>query len=151
MAAEARAAIAMRGCFALTVSGGHTPWMMLRALAEEDIPWAGVHVVQVDERVAPDGLPDRNPTHLRESLLQHASLRVVSMPSWQLFEQQDQGYRNHVLPPAVTARVAVEQASTFGWERYVGASGTTIGMTTFGASAPLKALQKEFRFTKEHI
>ena len=73
----------MRGCFALTVSGGHTAWMMLRALAEGDIPWAGVHVVQRDERVAPDGLPDQNLTHLRESLLQHASLRpeqIHAMP-----------------------------------------------------------------------
>jgi len=73
----------MRGCFTLIVSGGHTPWMMLRALAEEDIPWAGVHVVQVGERVASDGLPDRNLTHLRESLLQHASLRpeqIHAMP-----------------------------------------------------------------------
>src|SRR5574341_1030193 len=77
--------------------------------------------------------------------------RVVSMPSWELFEQQDQSYRDHVLPPAVTARVAVEQASTFGWAHYVGTSGTIIGMTTFGASAPLKVLQKEFGFTKERI
>ena len=73
----------MRGCFALTVSGGHTPWIKLRALAGEDLPWAGVHVVQVDERVAPDGLPDRNLMHLRESLLQHASLspeQIHAMP-----------------------------------------------------------------------
>src|SRR5215470_18203896 len=74
MAAEARAAIATRGRFALGVSGGHTPWIMLRVLAGEDIPWAGVHVVQVDERVASDGHPDRNLTHLRESLVQHAPL-----------------------------------------------------------------------------
>jgi len=77
--------------------------------------------------------------------------RVVSMPSWELFEQQDQPYRDQVLPPAVTARVAVELASTFGWEHYVGPTGTIIGMTTFGASAPLKVLQKEFGFTKERI
>src|SRR5215469_9040913 len=74
MAAEARAAIATRGCFALAVSGGHTPWIMLRALAGEDVPWAGVHVFQVDERVAPAGHPDRNLTHLSESLLQHTPL-----------------------------------------------------------------------------
>jgi 6-phosphogluconolactonase len=72
IAAEARAVIAARDRFALAVSGGHTPWIMLRALASEDVPWAGVHVCQVDERVAPDGHPDRNLTHLRESLLQHA-------------------------------------------------------------------------------
>src|SRR5262249_37278891 len=79
MAAEARAAIATRGCFALAVSGGHTPWIMLRALAAEDIAWTRVHVVQVDERVAPDGHPDRNLTHLRESLLQHAPLHPEQM------------------------------------------------------------------------
>jgi transketolase len=77
--------------------------------------------------------------------------RVVSMPSWELFEQEDQAYRDQVLPPAVTARVAVELASTFGWTHYVGPTGTIVGMTTFGASAPLKELQKEFGFTKDRI
>jgi transketolase len=72
--------------------------------------------------------------------------RVVSMPSWDIFEQQPQEYRDSVLPPAVKARVAIEQASTFGWERYVGGSGHVIGMHTFGASAPLKALQEKFGF-----
>jgi 6-phosphogluconolactonase len=83
IAADARAAIAARGRFALAVSGGHTPWVMLRALAGEDVPWPGVHVYQVDERVAPEGHPDRNLTHLRESLLEHAPLRpeqVHAMP-----------------------------------------------------------------------
>ena len=83
IAADARAGIAAHGRFALAVSGGHTPWIMLRALAGDDIPWAGVHVYQVDERVAPDGHPDRNLTHLRESLLQHAPLRpeqIHAMP-----------------------------------------------------------------------
>ena len=83
IAADTRAAIATRGRFALAVSGGHTPWIMLRALAGEDIPWAGVHVCQVDERVAPDGHTDRNLTHLRENLLQHAPLRpeqIHAMP-----------------------------------------------------------------------
>ena len=75
IAAEARAAVGSRGRFALAVSGGHTPWIMLRALAGEDIPWMRVHVVQVDERVAPEGHADRNLTRLRESLLQHAPLR----------------------------------------------------------------------------
>src|SRR5215470_14749845 len=68
IAAQARAATAARGRFILAVSGGHTPWMMLRALAGEDVPWESVHIVQVDERIAPDGHPDRNLTHLRESL-----------------------------------------------------------------------------------
>jgi transketolase len=77
--------------------------------------------------------------------------RVVSMPSWELFEQQDESYRDGVLPPEVTARVSVEQASTFGWARYVGRTGTSIGMKTFGASAPLKELQKKFGFTVDHV
>jgi transketolase len=77
--------------------------------------------------------------------------RVVSMPSWELFERQDQAYRDSVLPPDVTARVSVEMASTFGWSRYVGAKGRSIGMHTFGASAPLKDLQKHFGFTVENI
>ena len=72
--------------------------------------------------------------------------RVVSMPSWDIFDHQTQEYRDAVLPPKVTARVAVEQASTFGWERYVGNSGRIIGMKTFGASAPLKELQRKFGF-----
>jgi len=77
--------------------------------------------------------------------------RVVSMPSWEIFEHQTQEYRDSVLPPTVTARLAVEQASTFGWERYVGSSGHVIGMTTFGASAPLKALQKKFGFEPDRV
>ncbi|HXZ81716.1 MAG TPA: transketolase [Terriglobales bacterium] len=77
--------------------------------------------------------------------------RVVSMPSWDIFEHQPQAYRESVLPPNVTARVAVEQASTFGWERYVGNSGRVIGMHTFGASAPLKELQRKFGFEPEHV
>ena len=77
--------------------------------------------------------------------------RVVSMPSWDVFEREPQDYRDSVLPPAVTARVAIEQASTFGWERYVGPAGRVIGMHTFGASAPLKALQQEFGFTVENV
>ena len=64
------------------------------------------------------------------------------MPSWDIFERETQAYRDSVLPPTVTARVAIEQASTFGWERYVGTRGKVIGMHTFGASAPLKALQQ---------
>jgi transketolase len=77
--------------------------------------------------------------------------RVVSMPSWDIFEHQTQEYRESVLPPDVTARVAIEQASTFGWERYVGTTGRVIGMHTFGASAPLKELQKKFGFEPHEI
>ncbi|MCF8079951.1 MAG: transketolase [Desulfobacterales bacterium] len=77
--------------------------------------------------------------------------RVVSMPSWELFEQQDRAYRDSVLPPAVTARISVEMAATLGWAKYVGPHGVSIGMETFGASAPLQDLQKKFGFTVEHI
>jgi len=82
-AAEARAAVAARGRFVVAVSGGHTPWIMLRLLADEEMPWLDVHVVQVDERVASDGDPDCNLTHLCESLLAHSLLRleqVYAMP-----------------------------------------------------------------------
>jgi 6-phosphogluconolactonase len=83
IAAEARAAVAARGRFTMAVSGGHTPWVMLRELAGQDVPWKNVHVLQVDERVAPAGDPDRNLTHLAESLLARAPLRaeqVHAMP-----------------------------------------------------------------------
>ena len=83
IAADARAAVAARGRCVVAVSGGRTPWVMLRALAGQDVPWADVHIVQVDERVAPAGHADRNLTHLRESLLEHAPLRperIHAMP-----------------------------------------------------------------------
>src|SRR5262249_4797362 len=78
-------------------------------------------------------------------------VRVVSMPSWDIFDQQPQKYRDDVLPPDVTARVAVEQASTLGWERYVGEKGRVIGMHTFGASAPLKEIDRKFGFEPERV
>jgi transketolase len=77
--------------------------------------------------------------------------RVVSLPSWDIFEHQDQSYRDQVLPPAVTARVAVEQAAVLGWSRYVGPKGRVIGMHSFGASAPIKDLQKKFGFTSDAV
>jgi transketolase len=77
--------------------------------------------------------------------------RVVSMPSWEIFEHQPQSYRDEVLPPGVKARIAVEQGAVLGWERYVGASGRVIGMKTFGASAPLKELQRKFGFEPERV
>ncbi len=73
------------------------------------------------------------------------------MPCWELFDDQPQEYRDRVLPPEVTARVSVEQASTLGWARYVGATGHSIGMRSFGASAPLKDLLKKFGFTPEDV
>jgi 6-phosphogluconolactonase len=83
IAREARIAVAERGRFVFAVSGGHTPWVMLEALAEEEVPWANLHLAQVDERVAPAGHPDRNLTHLHESLLEHAPLahdQIYPMP-----------------------------------------------------------------------
>jgi transketolase len=77
--------------------------------------------------------------------------RVISMPSWELFEQQSPEYRDQVLPPEVSARIAVEQAGTFGWAHYLGSEGTVLGRHSFGASAPLKALQQHFGFTLEHL
>jgi transketolase len=77
--------------------------------------------------------------------------RVVSMPSWDVFEKQNKMYRERILPPEVKARVSVEEAATLGWDRYVGPSGISIGMTTFGASAPLADVQKHFGFTVEHV
>src|SRR5438552_6691227 len=79
VAAAARAAVASRGRFLVAVSGGHTPWQMLRALAGEEVPWASTHVFQVDERVAPPGHADRNLTHLRESLLANAPLPEANL------------------------------------------------------------------------
>ena len=111
---------------------------------------------------APDGKPEviliATGSEVSLAVLAHETLlaegirsRVVSMPSWDIFDHQTQEYRDSVLPPGVSARVAVEKASTFGWERYVGTSGLIIGMHTFGASAPLKALQKKFGFEPEKI
>jgi transketolase len=73
------------------------------------------------------------------------------MPSWDIFDHQPREYRDSVLPPKITARISIEQASTLGWERYVGNAGRMIGMKTFGASAPLKELQRKFGFEPERV
>jgi len=90
-AAEARAAVAARGRFVMAVSGGRTPWEMLRALAGEDVPWKSVHVFQVDERVAPGGDPDRNLTHLRKNLLEHAPLPAEQLHAMPVEEPDLEG------------------------------------------------------------
>ena len=77
--------------------------------------------------------------------------RVVSMPSWELFERQEESYRDEVLPPSITARVSIEEASTLGWDQFVGPQGATIGMHTFGSSAPLKDVQTKFGFTPDKV
>jgi transketolase len=119
-----------RGAYVLADAAKGTPEIILMATGSEVALCVGVY-----ERLAAEGV----------------KARVVSMPSWEVFEQQDEAYRAAVLPPSVTRRIAVEQASTLGWERYTGLRGTVIGMKTFGASAPLKELLKKFGFTGEHL
>ena len=79
------------------------------------------------------------------------SARVVSMPSWELFEEQDTAYRDSVLPPALTARVTVEEGSPLGWQRYAGSAGVVMGMRTFGMSAPMKVVAEHFGFTADRV
>ncbi len=119
-----------KGAYVLADSNGSKPQVLLLATGSEVSLCVNAY-----EQLQAEGIP----------------ARVVSMPSWELFEQQPRKYRDSVIPPGVTARVSVEQASTMGWERYVGLTGQCIGMTTFGASAPLKELQKKFGFTPEHV
>jgi transketolase len=119
-----------RGAYVLADAGGGDPEVILIATGSE------VSVaVEAYETLRAEGI----------------RARVVSMPSWDIFEHQPPEYRDSVLPPKVGARVAIEQASTFGWERYIGPSGRVIGMTTFGASAPLKELQRKFGFEPERL
>jgi transketolase len=118
------------GAYVLAQSGGDEPEVILMASGTE----VGLAVAAFEE-LAEEGI----------------AARVVSMPSWELFERQPAEYRESVLPRGVTARVAIEQASTFGWERYVGTTGQVVGMTTFGASAPLKDLQTKFGFTPDAV
>jgi transketolase len=119
-----------RGAYVLADPPDASPEVILIASGSELIL-----AVQAHERLIAEGIRSR----------------VVSMPSWDIFEKQTRKYRNSVLPADVGARVAIEQASTFGWERYVGATGRVIGMETFGASAPLKALQKKFGFEPDRV
>jgi len=118
------------GAYVLADAPGGNPEVILIATGSELIL-----AVEAHEQLIADGIRSR----------------VVSMPSWDIFEHQTPEYRDSVLPPKVTARVAVEEASTFGWERYVGPSGRIIGMKTFGASAPLKELQRKFGFEPECV
>ena len=125
----APAAGAAKGAYVLADAGGTPDVLLLASGSEVSL------CVAAYEQLKADG----------------TNARVVSMPSWELFEQQSPTYRDRVIPPGVTARVAVEQASTFGWSQYTGRDGTVIGMKTFGASAPLKELQCKFGFSPEQI
>ena len=119
-----------RGAYVMADAESGKPTVILIGTGSEV-----VLCVEVYEMLKQDGIP----------------ARVVSMPSWELFEQQDQAYRNSVLPPDVTARVSVEAGSVIGWDRYVGMNGAKIGMHTFGSSAPIKDLLKKFGFTLEKV
>jgi transketolase len=119
-----------RGAYVLADTPGGKPDVIIIATGSEVIL-----AVEAHEKLLAEGICSR----------------VVSMPSWEIFDHQPEEYRNSVLPPTVTARVAVEQASTLGWERYVGPSGYVIGMHTFGASAPLKELQRKYGFEPDQV
>ena len=119
-----------KGAYVLADAGGGAPRIILIATGSEVSLALAAH-----EKLVADGV----------------RARVVSMPSWYLFEQQDRAYRDSVLPPTVTARLAIEMAGPMGWDRYVGPSGATVTMAGFGASAPLAALQDEFGFTPDKV
>src|SRR4029077_1082826 len=126
----ASAAGVARGAYVMADPADGSPEIILIASGSEV-----ALVVQAHETLAAQGIRSR----------------VVSMPSWDIFEQQPQSYRDDVLLPTVKARLAVEQGSVLGWERYIGMSGRVIGMKTFGASAPLKELQRKFGFEPERV
>ena len=119
-----------KGAYVLADAPGGKPEVLLMASGSEV-----ALCVEAHERLTAEGIRSR----------------VISMPSWELFDDQDAAYRDSVLPPDVTARVSVELASVFGWAKYVGPKGQSIGMRSFGASAPLKDLQREFGFTVERV
>jgi transketolase len=119
-----------KGAYVLADAPGGTPEVLLIATGSEVSLCVSAHEALIKEGIRS---------------------RVVSMPSWELFDDQPAEYREGVLPSSVKARVAAEQGSTLGWERYVGSSGQVIGMKTFGASAPLKELQKKFGFEPARV
>jgi len=119
-----------QGAYVLADAGGSPPQVILIATGSE-VSMA----LEAHEQLTKDGIRSR----------------VVSMPCWELFDAQPQSYRDAVLPPSVRARVSIEAASPFGWERYVGLEGAIIGVNHFGASAPGPTVMREFGFTPEHI
>ena len=121
---------AARGAYILADADGGKPDLILMGTGTE-LQWC----VGAYEKLKSEGI----------------KVRVVSMPCWQLFEEQDAAYKESVLPAAVTARVSIEMASTMGWDRYVGPKGKAIGMHSFGASAPLKDLLKKFGFGVDEV
>jgi transketolase len=143
---------------ALVLSRQALPTLDRTKYASADGVARGAYVLAGDPDATPDVILIATGSELALAVSAYEQLaadgvnaRVVSMPSWELFDRQDRAYRDAVLPPAVTARVAIEQASSFGWDRWVGSTGAIIAMSTFGASAPLKALQTKFGFTPEAV
>src|SRR5208282_1687058 len=129
-AALAPASGVARGAYVLADAGGSSPEVILIATGSE------VSIaLEAHQRLVKEGIRSR----------------LVSMPCWELFELQPQSYRDTVLPPSVRARVSVEAASPFGWERYVGLEGAIIGVNRFGASAPGPVVMREYGFTPEHV
>lgn len=126
----ASAAGVARGAYVMADSPGGSPQILLIASGSEV-----ALIVGAQQELASEGIRSR----------------IVSMPSWEIFEKQPKSYRDGVLPPEITARVAVEQGSALGWDRYVGSTGRVVGMSTFGASAPLKELQGRFGFEPERV
>jgi transketolase len=126
----APAAGAARGAYILADAEGGKPNLILMGSGTE-IQWC----VGAYEKLKAEGI----------------KVRIVSMPCWQIFEEQDDAYKESVLPASVTARVSIEMAATFGWDRYVGTKGKAIGMHSFGASAPLKDLLKRFGFGVDEV
>jgi len=119
-----------RGGYVLAETEGGDPELILIATGSEVALAVGAH-----EELTAEGIRSR----------------VVSLPCWELFDRQDDGYKEEVLPPGVTARVSIEEASTLGWDRYVGPGGVKIGMHTFGTSAPLKDVQDKFGFSPDRV
>jgi transketolase len=119
-----------QGAYVLAEAGGFPPEVILIATGSEVSLALEAHA-----RLAGEGIPSR----------------VVSMPCWELFEEQPQSYRDTVLPPSVRARVSIEAAAPFGWERYVGLEGAIVGVSGFGSSAPGSVVMREFGFTPEHV
>src|SRR5208282_1375397 len=119
-----------KGAYVLADAKGKTPELILIATGSEVAP-----SLEAYEKLSAEGI----------------ATRLVSMPSWDLFENQPQSYRDEVLPPHITARLAVEAAVSFGWERYVGAQGAVHGINRFGASAPYKIIAEKLGFTGDHI
>jgi transketolase len=146
------------GPVALVLTRQKLPVLDRTALASASGLAQGAYVLADADESTPDVILIATGSEVSLALDAHARLvgggirsRVVSMPSWELFERQPQSYRETILPPGVRARISIEAAAPFGWERYVGPEGAIIGVADFGASAPGPVVLREFGFTPEHV